>query len=180
MADENLLKKLEEARKKYKPEKIKIIFIAEAPPDSLDRFFYYENVKKADYLFLGIIDALYPNLKESFLKSKRTPEIKQKILSQFKRDGFYLLDLYELPISMKFESKINARKKLSEKLKKICNKETSIILIKKDVYDNVYDFLKSNFNVINKKINFPSNGWQKKFKEKFTEALKIVNHQSKI
>ena len=48
-----ILKQLETARNKYKPEKIKTLVVGEAPPDSIDRFFYYEDVKKADYLFLG-------------------------------------------------------------------------------------------------------------------------------
>ena len=37
----HLLSQLESARLKYLPEKIKVIKVAEAPPDSIDRFFYY-------------------------------------------------------------------------------------------------------------------------------------------
>ena len=33
------------AREKYKPERIKLLFIAEAPPEQTERFFYYEKVK---------------------------------------------------------------------------------------------------------------------------------------
>jgi hypothetical protein len=171
MNTENLLEKLEEARKKYKPKKAKVVFVAEAPPDSLDRFFYYEDVKKADYLFLGIIDVLYPGLKEAYMEFERHTKLKENILEQFKKDGYYLLDLYELPISMNYENDSKAIDKLSKKLEKICDKKTPVILIKANVYDVAYYPLKSKFNVINKRISFPSNGNQIKFKESFTEAI---------
>ncbi|MDR2953800.1 MAG: hypothetical protein LBV43_01805 [Prevotella sp.] len=175
MDKEVLLKKLEEARIKYKPEKVKAIFIAEAPPDSLNRFFYYENVKEKDYLFLGIIDILYPGLKDIYIKKyKRHPEVKKSILNQIKKNGYYLLDLFELPISINSESKINSIKKLSGKLSKICDKETPIILIKVNVYDTIYHILKAKFNIINKRIDFPSTGNQQKFKKSFAEAMNEI------
>ena len=48
---EKLYNQLEAARRKYKPEKIDLLFIAEAPPNAINRFFYYENVTEADYLY---------------------------------------------------------------------------------------------------------------------------------
>jgi hypothetical protein len=63
--------KIENARLKYKPDLITILLIAEAPPDSLDRFFYYKNVRKGDYLFLGITEAIYPDL--NFLSTTTRP-----------------------------------------------------------------------------------------------------------
>lgn len=51
------------ARNKYKPSHIKILLIAEAPPNNLDRYFYYEDVKSHDSLFLEIMGILYPDLK---------------------------------------------------------------------------------------------------------------------
>lgn len=44
-----------QARKKYRPHNIRVVFIAEAPPCALDRFFYFEDVKKQDSLFLEIM-----------------------------------------------------------------------------------------------------------------------------
>ncbi|HYK77006.1 MAG TPA: hypothetical protein VEV16_08510, partial [Daejeonella sp.] len=40
----DLKKQLEKARLKFKPDTIKYLIIAEAPPDSVERFFYYDNV----------------------------------------------------------------------------------------------------------------------------------------
>jgi len=67
MDNNDILKQLESARQKYLPNNIKAIIIAEAAPDSIDRFFYYEDVRTADYLFLGIIGVLYPDVKRLYL-----------------------------------------------------------------------------------------------------------------
>ncbi len=74
----DLKKQLENARLKYKPVKIKYLLIAEAPPDSIERFFYYENVKSHDHLFLGVTEALYPELKDKYIKSRRDSKIKKR------------------------------------------------------------------------------------------------------
>ena len=174
MDTKQLLENLDNARKKYKPENIKAVLVAEAPPDTIDRFFYYENVKKADYLFLGVIDILYPELKEKYLKQRRNPKLKETILKQLQSDGYYLLDLYELPISLNYEIDAIAIKRLVKNLSKICQKNTPVILIKANVYDSAYRHLKSKFNVIDRRISFPSTGNQQKFKIEFTNAINEI------
>jgi hypothetical protein len=59
------------ARNKYKPSHIRVLPIAEAPPCALERFFYFEDVKKQDSLFLEIMGILYPREKDNYLKSGR-------------------------------------------------------------------------------------------------------------
>lgn len=164
---------LETARRKYQPENVKVVFIAEAAPDSVERFFYYEDVREKDYLFLGIIGVIYPEIKEHFIKQSRDPKIKENILNQFQNDGYFLLDLFELPKSLNADNENQAISKLIDKLEKICLPETIVILIKANVYDIAYNGLKRKFNVINKRIDFPSSGHQTKFHVKFKEALKI-------
>src|SRR5690606_8017223 len=102
--NQNLIDQLEQAREKYKPEKINLLLIAEAAPDSLDRFFYYEDVKSRDYLFLAIIEALNPELKDAYLKSGRNSEAKKIILGELQSIGIYLIDLYSLPLSISEET----------------------------------------------------------------------------
>jgi hypothetical protein len=174
MDKRQLLGQLEAARAKYLPEKIKAVIIAEAPPDSIDRFFYYEDVNKADYLFLGIIGVLYPGAKDIYLKNVRNPEMKELLLKQFQSDGYYLLDLFELPISMNSETDSFAVMKLSSKIEKLKIQNIPIILIKANVYDIAYHKLKLKFNVINKRIDFPSTGNQVKFHEKFLEVISQI------
>jgi hypothetical protein len=51
----------EDARQKYKPDEIKFLLIAEAPPDAESgRFFYFEEVDKHDNLFIETMKVLYP------------------------------------------------------------------------------------------------------------------------
>lgn len=169
---------LEKARQKYKPEKVKYLLVAEAPPDSVERFFYYDNVRQHDYLFLGISQALYPDLKETFLASGRNSQIKNSILLKFQADGFYLLDLSELPLSLMTRDLNSQLPTLVEKIKMVANKETQIILIKATVYDTAFYYLQQNGfkNVVNIRIPFPGQGGQKRFQIQFNKSLELRNH----
>lgn len=169
---------LEKARQKYKPEKVKYLLVAEAPPDSVERFFYYDNVRQHDYLFLGISQALYPDLKQKFLASGRNSQIKNSILLKFQADGFYLLDLSELPLSLMTGDLNSQLPALVEKIKMVANKETQIILIKATVYDTAFYYLQQNGfkNVVNIRIPFPGQGGQKRFQIQFNKSLELRNH----
>lgn len=43
---------------KYKPAKIRTLLLAEAPSDNLERYFYFEDVKRQDSLFLEMTGVL--------------------------------------------------------------------------------------------------------------------------
>lgn len=184
-----LKKQYEIARTKYKPDNVKYLLIAEAPPDSIDRFFYYENVKEHDHLFLGIAQALFPELKDDFLKFRKidrekSTHIKGLILKKFQKKEFYLLDLSELPLDLSElpRSRIKGYLKtqvpiLIQKLKTVVNKNTKIILIKVDVYDIAFGLLmQAGFDVINCRIHFPAQGGQIKFQSQFNDALKLADY----
>lgn len=173
-----LQKQLERARLKYKPEIVKYLLIAEAPPDSIERFFYYDNVHQHDYLFLGIAETLYPDLKEMFLASGRSSDIKNSILLKLQADGFYLLDLSELPLSLSNRSLYSQLPALIEKINQVANKQTNIILIKATVYDTAFQHLqdKGFGNIVDVRIPFPGQGGQRLFQTKFHEALTLVGY----
>ena len=180
IADTSDLKgQLERARLKYKPENVNYLLIAEAPPDSLERFFYYENVRQHDYLFLGVAQALYPSLKENYINSRRSSDIKKMILLKLKADGFYLLDLSELPLSLMTGDLNSQIPSLVEKINKVADEKTKIILIKATVYDTAYQHLiNEGFrNLVNVRIPFPGQGEQAQFQLKFKEALKLAGYQ---
>lgn len=169
---------LSEARKKYKPERIKFLLVAEAPPDSIERFFYYENVNTQDSLFTQITQNLYPELKDKYIKNGRSTELKSEMLDQFKSEGFYLLDLSELPISLTKGNLKHQLPILDEKIKSIINSETKIILIKANVYDIAYNHLQlMHGNVVDIRMPFPGSGQQRLFQEKFTLALEIAGYR---
>ncbi|MDD4803278.1 MAG: hypothetical protein PHF24_10150 [Syntrophomonas sp.] len=170
---------VKEAREKYKPEKIKYLLIAEAPPDAIERFFYFENVKTKDYLFLGIMEVLDKNLKEKYLESKRDPIIKKSMLEIFRNNGFFLVDLLEQP-SQHYNNLNQARKNavpdMIDRLNKIITKETPIILIKVTVYDKSFRRLQeAGYNVINARIEFPAQNHPIQFRNHFKAALEEAN-----
>ncbi|HZW40297.1 MAG TPA: hypothetical protein VFF33_13445 [Ignavibacteriaceae bacterium] len=173
---EDLMLSIKKAREKYKPDVIKCVLIAEAPPDAIERFFYYEDVREKDFLFLGVMEVLYPKLKEDYLSSGRNILNKKKMLEKFMEDGFYLLDLFDGPISLYIDSERCAAKQLTEELTMAISKDIPVIMIKANVYEILYHQLKGKgFNVIDVKIPFPSTGNQGKFREKFKDTLKKLN-----
>jgi hypothetical protein len=160
------------ARKKYEPTSIRVLIVAEAPPCALDRFFYFEDVKKQDSLFLEIMGILYPKLKKQYLASGRNTLLKQELLEEFRSDGYWLMDLSEVPTSIVGDITDKDVEGLLEKIKMKIDRETPIILIKSNVYDTCYKILTSNgYKVIDERLPFPGSGQQKVFREKFQRAL---------
>lgn len=173
---EELRNKLEAARLKYKPVLVKYLLIAEAPPDSIDRFFYYDKVKNHDHLFLGVSQALFPGLKESYLRSGRDPIIKDQMLKKFQNKGFFLLDLSELPLTYLKQPLQSQLPELIKKSRALVQSDTMIILIKSNVYDAAFSLFQQEFGsrAINCRIPFPGQGHQLKFQEKFAKALEMA------
>jgi len=166
----------EACRKKYKPEKTRHLFISEAPP-KLDskRFFYYEQVQMADYLFLETMKVLYP---DDFSDIKNLRQRKGEFLRKFQREGFYLIDASNEPMKDRRRSKKKKQIKdsletLIKKVRNLIDKETKIILICKTVYEVCHDELKSRgFNVLNENpIPFPI-GHQIEYREKLKTLLR--------
>jgi hypothetical protein len=162
------------AAEKYRPDKIKVLFIAESPPymkkDTEPRYFYFEHVAGKDFLFKNIMQVLFPDDYEQYRNDKA------KLLKIFKENGFFLIDACEYPINQykkRNEFIKNEYPNLVRRIRKIINEKTKIVLIKKNVYQLLFDSLKKDgFNVINQKhLNFPSCGNQKKFREKLSALL---------
>ena len=169
----------EEAAEKYKPDKIKTLFIAESPPFAKEgeepRYFYFEKVKKKDSLFRSIMEVLFRNEYDRFKKDKGKD--KKQLLKKFKEGGFFLIDACDEPINQHKNRDFfigNDFQKLVEKIKGLIHKDAKIILIKKNIFDLLFKELKDcGFNVINTEhLDFPSSGNQSKFKKKL-KLLKV-------
>jgi hypothetical protein len=169
-------KDFESARQKYKPEVIKFLLIAEAPPRvEAKRFFYFEDVQKHDSLFWETMKVLYLG-DCSVTKSLRRR--KREFLEKFRNDGFYLLDATDTPMEDRRPAKKRERieeslPSLIEKVRNVGSEDTKIILISSAVYNVCYSCLKSEgFNVINESmIDFPGPGRQKEFRKKLSALL---------
>jgi hypothetical protein len=166
----------EAARNKYKPEKIRWLLIAEAPPDSMDRFFYFDRVMEKDYLCIETMKVLFPGVLKDDFRTR-----KAQFLQWFKEHGFYLIDVLDCPIygdtrsrdrkELVLANRNSVLGKLEELNTSITN-ETRIILIKASVYE-LNDFLRdAGYNVANSNmIPFPSNGHQVKYREEMAKIL---------
>lgn len=163
------------ARNKYKPSRVRCLLLGEAPPSSLDRHFYFEDVKRQDSLFLEIMGVLYPEEKQQYLSSGRDTFMKSELLQRFSEDGFLLLDLLEVPGELLAGSLADAIPSLLNRLQKIIDKQTPIIMIKADVYDTCYlPLTAEGYNVVPLRIPFPGSGQQRVFRGKFKTALTSI------
>src|SRR6266496_2400649 len=77
------------AAKSYRPAQTSLLFVAEAPPNSIDRYFYYEAVEQGDWLWIALMKALYAK-KWGQAETQRLQ--KRKWLKEFKDDQYRLID----------------------------------------------------------------------------------------
>ena len=86
-----------EAAERYRPDKIRVLFIAESPPayadESKKSYFYFEQNPGSDVLFATIIAALYG------VKYRKASGTKPQLLQRLKDDGYWLMDAVESPIN---------------------------------------------------------------------------------
>ena len=154
-----------ESALKYVPKYgTKVLFIAEAPPNSIERYFYFEDVAKGDWLWIGLMKALYA---QDWKETKEERKRKRWWLAKFSDDGFQLIDAVTEPIGGNSRKRVNRIKLNTDRLIGGI-RETSpkqIILIKKTVHEALFEELKSRgLPVLNQNaIPFPSNGQQTEF-----------------
>lgn len=167
------------ARLKYKPEKIKYLLVAETPPKSdSKRFFYFEKVEDQDSLFIETMKLLYPAETENVV-AKTIRGHKKAFLEMFKRDGFYLIDSLDSPFEERYPPSKKVRlikmgqRNLLVKIRELSDDDTKVILIAAPVYEANFIYLSQNgVNVINtQSIDFPGSGGQIKYKEKMKSIL---------
>jgi hypothetical protein len=160
-----------DAALKYVPKRgTRVLFIAEAPPNSIERYFYFENVQSFDWLWMALMKALYPCVWSHIANERKQ---KPSWLAKFQEDGFQLIDALKTPVSG------NASKRVGEIEKHAANliEETQaispiqIVLIKKTVHDALFEELKvAGLPVINSSaIPFPSSGRQNQFHKDLSE-----------
>jgi hypothetical protein len=170
------LNEFEKARIKYKPGLIRVLLVAEAPPQrGSGRFFYFEKVTAGDSLFLETMKVLYP---DDYTSAPAVRSAKVTFLRRIQQDGFYLIDASTRP--MESSAKAARRKQLESelpglicRLHKLAVEETMVVLISKAVYDVCLNALtREGFNVINTEmIDFPASSGQPSFRKKLKRLL---------
>jgi hypothetical protein len=148
------------AARRYQPERIATLLVAQTPPAALERYFYFEDVAEHDWLFRAII--------RETLRMEPSRERKGEQLAVLKRAGIFLIDLKPDPDDPSDLADHVAA--LVERCRTLGPER--IILIKADVYDAAYGPLAAaGLPVIDERIPFPSSGQQANFRTAFRRAL---------
>jgi len=179
------------ASQRYRPNAVRILFVAEAPPAyESKRFFYFTDVWQQDTLFLEMMKALYPievgfsgNRFRNGFTSEAIRLRKSKLLNQFKADGYYLIDACAEPMPRGANAPLNTRlmrKALPElkfKAERLCTSKTiGVLLIGAVTYAVCSDALRAfGIHVLNAEpINHPARGGQSLFRTKLLRTLNAL------
>jgi hypothetical protein len=159
-------------RHQYLPKRIKLVIVAESPPIS-GLYFYDANGRTSESLFAELMRQL-----------RFCPPAKKDGLIEFKERGWVLVDATYRPVNGPISRADCNRiieqdyELLRDDLKSlISDHSTPLVLIKKNVCRLLGPKLVDDgFTVLNRgrDVYFPSNGWQKKFREQFGRILEDV------
>jgi hypothetical protein len=151
------------AARKYRPAHVNLLLVAEAPPCTPDRYFYFEDVDRHDWLFRYVWEGL--------MGCKPDRSQKAEHLASLRDAGVFMIDLHEEKISQ--PSLADLRPKVPGLLER-CRaiKAQHIALIKWSVYDAAFEpLVAAGLPVIDERIPFPASGQQKKFLAAFRRAV---------
>jgi hypothetical protein len=159
-------------RRKFEPENVKLVIVAESPPASDEgKYFYNPDGKITEWLFAALMKQLGVE-----------PKTKDEGLREFQRQGWTLIDATYEPVN-KRESEA-AKKEvilrdyplLRDDLKRLLpDLSTPVVLVKANVCRLLEPKLTADgFNVINKgqSVSFPAFGQQPDFHRQFRAILK--------
>lgn len=143
----------------FRPESIDLLIVAEAPPESLDRYFYFPHVWTQDALFRYVIRAI--------LRVEPSREIKRELLERLRESGVFLVDVSPDPLCGR---KLNPLVPgLIRRIRRL--KPKKIILLKANVYDVCFaPLLGARLPVVDARIRFPGRRWQGEFVHAFRRA----------
>jgi hypothetical protein len=165
-----------ERRARWKPEHVRLLLIAESAPDdggdiANRRFFYDDALTGKDGLFREVVRALYddPPLTSG-------PDAKRPWLEKLKANGVFLTDLARMPVNYHSPSEraaalqrnIEATVSLARELK-----PDGVVLVKQNVFDLLERPIRAAGLPLlhDAMIPFPGGGQQKRFRERFADAL---------
>lgn len=146
----------------YRPDRIRLLLIAEAPPADPDRYFYFHDV--------NAYDSLFRHVARSLLGVEPTRENKPELLAQLQQHGVFLIDLKPDPVD---------GTSLDPYVPELVHRVQGlgperIVLIKATVYDAAYPALAAaGLPVRPVRIPFPGSGQQTNFSQAFANAVRL-------
>lgn len=197
-------------RLKYKPDKVKYLILSDTPCEILigtAPAFFYANPDNDFYnnLYEEVITTLFfpPEFVDKTrtvgLSIEKTEKFMDKYLTMFKERGFFQMDAVELPpnfyvdydrsrtvIKTRIKDEIEKWKEYTlDHIYQVADKNTKIILVKKDIYDTFYPELSKKYKILNdslteqygKPIIPLPGGHQREFRQRFYHCLKSDNYK---
>lgn len=157
----NLRQSRESAALKYRPDNIRLLLVAEAPPSDPSRYFYFEDVQSHDSLFRYVARLI--------VETEPTRSNKAGLLTFLRERGVFLIDLKPDPVD---RSPLSGYVPALIERVRILSPDR-IILIKATVYDAAFTpMMRAGLPVVDERIPFPGSGQQRRFEEAFARALK--------
>ena len=152
-----------DAAERYRPQHIRLLLVAEAPPKAQDRYFYFDDVHTQDSLFRYVARSLLPD-------AEPTRENKPVLLAQLRDRGVFLIDLKQDPVDGTALSAYVPD--LVRRVQEL--RPDRIVLITATVYDAAYAALAAaGLPVSSVRVPFPGSGRQREFEEAFPRATQI-------
>ena len=163
--DEENMRRRREGAGQYKPPQVALLLVAEAPPNSPDRYFYFTDVREHDSLYRYVCRVL--------LGREPSREGKHELLAELRDRGVFLIDLKETPVD---GSPLSAHvPSLIDRCRELAPQR--IVLIKATVFDAGYQPLRAaGLPVSDVRVPFPGSGRQRQFVEAFTRPVARVGH----
>jgi hypothetical protein len=148
------------AADRYRPQRVRLLLVAHAPPHNTERYFYYEDVREKDDLFRYVVAGLFG------VKPERAD--KRTWLGRLSESGVYLIDLIEHPCDR--SELVDHIPGLIERAKAL--RPDHVVLIKTDVFDSAFSGLvDAGLPVVRARLPFPTSGRQRQFEQGFAAAL---------
>jgi len=151
------------AARKHRPSKVRLLLVAEAPPCDADRYFYFEDVDRHDWLFRYVWEGL--------TGAKPNRAVKGAHLAALRDAGVFLIDLHEDHINQPRAAD------LAPCVPGLIGRCAAlspgrIVLIKSIVHDVAFEPLRAaGLPVVDARIPFPASGQQRVFLDLFRAAV---------
>ena len=154
----------EQAAAKYRPDEVRLLLVAEAPPEAADRYFYFDRVDSQDSLFRYVVRAL---LREEPSRDKAEQ------LGRLRDRGVFLIDLKPDPK--------RGEKSLRPYVENLVARARAlrpdhVITIKTNVCDLCQrPHREAGLDVSDERVPFPGSGQQTRFVDAMSRALRRID-----
>jgi hypothetical protein len=141
------------AARRWRPDRIDLLLVVEAPPSALDRYFYFEDVPTHDSLFRHVVEAVL---------GEKPSRDKAPYLDALRERGVFLVDLSVDPFSDRRDAIPRCVPDLVLRVREM--RAQRVVLIGTAVYDAAYAVLRdAGLPVVDVRLPYPGSGQQRRF-----------------